>query len=76
MSETIRAWKDPQYRASLSAEQRAALATHPSGATWSTLDQDELSALVGGRGAFRAIITNDYTCTWCVPTFGGCPPPA
>ena len=29
---TIRAWKDPDYRRSLTAEQRARLPAHPSGA--------------------------------------------
>ena len=28
----IRAWKDPDYRSSLTAEQRARLPAHPSGA--------------------------------------------
>jgi mersacidin/lichenicidin family type 2 lantibiotic len=31
-SDIIRAWKDPSYRAGLSATQRAQLPTHPAGA--------------------------------------------
>lgn len=75
MNEAIRAWKDPEFRASLSPEHRAALAAHPAGATWNELERDEMLALVGGASDISPL-TSVYTCTWCVPTFGGCPPPA
>jgi mersacidin/lichenicidin family type 2 lantibiotic len=43
----IRAWKDPGYRNSLNAAERAALPPHPAGAI--ELDEDELGHIVGGR---------------------------
>ena len=44
----IRAWKDPEYRASLTAEQRAALPECPSGPPLTELDETELLGIVGG----------------------------
>jgi mersacidin/lichenicidin family type 2 lantibiotic len=45
----IRAWKDPEFRASLTAEQRAALPDNPSGKPMTELDEAELGDIVGGR---------------------------
>jgi mersacidin/lichenicidin family type 2 lantibiotic len=45
----IRAWKDPAFRARLSAEQRASLPDSPSGRPMTELDEAELSDIVGGR---------------------------
>lgn len=42
----IRAWKDDDYRLSLSDEQRALLPENPAGAL--ELTDDELSGIVGG----------------------------
>ncbi|WP_257460312.1 mersacidin/lichenicidin family type 2 lantibiotic [Archangium lipolyticum] len=44
----VRAWKDPLYRASLSAEQRAALPDVPSGTPMTELDEAELGLATGG----------------------------
>jgi mersacidin/lichenicidin family type 2 lantibiotic len=42
------AWKDPRYRATLSAEQRAALPECPSGTPLTELSQSELAEISGG----------------------------
>jgi mersacidin/lichenicidin family type 2 lantibiotic len=42
----VRAWKDPEYRASLSPEERAELPECPSGQP--ELEETELEATVGG----------------------------
>jgi mersacidin/lichenicidin family type 2 lantibiotic len=47
----IRAWKDPAFRASPSAEERAALPESPSGKALTELDESELTAIIGGRVA-------------------------
>jgi mersacidin/lichenicidin family type 2 lantibiotic len=44
--EIVRAWKDTDYRASLSDTQRAALPAHPVGAI--ELDVDDLEVAAGG----------------------------
>jgi mersacidin/lichenicidin family type 2 lantibiotic len=44
----IRAWKDPEFRASLTSEERAALPELPSGTPVTELDEGELSDAVGG----------------------------
>ncbi len=45
----VRAWKDPEYRARLSVEERAALPDCPSGSSLAELDEAELLGAVGGR---------------------------
>ena len=47
----VRAWKDPAFRASLSAEERATLPESPSGKALTELDESELLAIHGGRAA-------------------------
>lgn len=47
----IRAWKDPAFRASLSADERASLPESPSGRALSELDESELNKITGGRPA-------------------------
>jgi mersacidin/lichenicidin family type 2 lantibiotic len=54
--DVVRAWKDPIYRASLSAEQRAQLPDHPAGLI--ELHDDDLKAAIGGL-----IVTTYRTCT-------------
>lgn len=54
-TDVIRAWKDPAYRASLSADEVAALPLHPAGIT--ELSDDQLQS---GGGA---PITTAPTCT-------------
>ncbi|WP_257459124.1 mersacidin/lichenicidin family type 2 lantibiotic [Archangium lipolyticum] len=44
----IRAWKDPVFRASLSAEERAAFPESPSGRAMTELDEAELGGIAGG----------------------------
>lgn len=45
----VRAWKDPEFRARLSPEQRAALPDSPSGKPVTELDEDALRDIIGGR---------------------------
>jgi mersacidin/lichenicidin family type 2 lantibiotic len=45
----VRAWKDPEYRASLSPEERATLPECPSGRSMTDLGEDELLEIVGGK---------------------------
>jgi mersacidin/lichenicidin family type 2 lantibiotic len=47
----IRAWKDEEYRASLSEAERALLPEHPSGLN--ELSEAELEQLAGGGGVFK-----------------------
>jgi mersacidin/lichenicidin family type 2 lantibiotic len=47
----IRAWKDPEFRASLSPEERAILPESPSGKALTELDESELLGIHGGRVA-------------------------
>lgn len=49
----IRAWKDPQFRASLTSEQREALPEGPSGRPLTELGEDDLEDVVGGAVIIR-----------------------
>ena len=53
--DTVRAWKDPLYRASLSREEIAGLPVHPSGLI--ELNEEQLKSATG------ALITTFRTCT-------------
>jgi mersacidin/lichenicidin family type 2 lantibiotic len=53
--DTIRAWKDPVYRAGLSREERAGLPVHPSGLL--ELDEQQLKSATG------LLATTFRTCT-------------
>jgi mersacidin/lichenicidin family type 2 lantibiotic len=53
----IRAWKDPEYRAHLSSEQRAALPENPSGKSVLELGEEALGEVVGGEVALT--VTRD-----------------
>ena len=44
----IRAWKDPEYRASLTHEERSALPESPSGKSMAELSEEDLGAVTGG----------------------------
>jgi mersacidin/lichenicidin family type 2 lantibiotic len=44
----IRAWKDPEYRAGLSAEERASLPESPAGQSMAELGEADLGMAVGG----------------------------
>ena len=54
--DVIRAWKDPLYRASLSAEEVAQIPAHPAGLI--ELEDRELREATGG-----VIVTTFRTCT-------------
>lgn len=54
----VRAWKDPLYRTTLTAEQLAALPMHPAGMT--DLNDDQLRMASGGAVAAQ---TTAPTCT-------------
>ena len=62
----IRAWKDPQYRASLSADERARL-SNPAGMV--ELSDDQLDGVGGGTGWLCATVTATIgaTITICSP---------
>jgi mersacidin/lichenicidin family type 2 lantibiotic len=44
----VQAWKNPEYRASLPHEQRAALPENPSGRPLTELDESDLVDVTGG----------------------------
>jgi mersacidin/lichenicidin family type 2 lantibiotic len=44
----VRAWKDPEFRAGLSTEERAALPECPAGRSLTDLDEGSLADVVGG----------------------------
>ena len=56
----IRAWEDPEYRNSLSAEELAALPGHPAGAI--ELTDAELGQVLGGVQSGASVGCNTKTC--------------
>jgi len=44
----VRAWKDPEFRASLTSEERASLPECPAGTAFTELNESELEDAVGG----------------------------
>ncbi|MDJ0615911.1 MAG: mersacidin/lichenicidin family type 2 lantibiotic [Calothrix sp. MO_192.B10] len=58
----IRAWKDEDYRASLSPEQQAQLPENPAGLI--DLTEEDMSSLAGGMVADP---THTKTCKHCCP---------
>ena len=54
----VRAWKDPQYRQSLSAAEKVALPANPAGAT--ELTDEQLGQVSGG--AWTSLCTWHKTC--------------
>jgi mersacidin/lichenicidin family type 2 lantibiotic len=64
----VRAWKDPVYRASLSAEERAGLAVHPAGIL--ELDEEMLALTAGGIIRTTFITCTEYTFS---QSLGCCP---
>jgi len=61
----IRAWKDPEFRASLSTEERASLPECPAGPAFTELNERDLEDAVGG-GAYY-----DFDGCICSPYTGG-----
>jgi len=66
----IRAWKDAEYRNSLSAEQLSQLPEHPAG--MSALSDETLQAIVGGLrlGGGGTGCGTGTNCTNCDPCSG------
>jgi mersacidin/lichenicidin family type 2 lantibiotic len=58
--DVVRAWKDPKYRRSLSAEQLECLPTNPAGRL--ELTDEQMRAASGLKGE-AAIITTAWFCT-------------
>jgi len=58
-SDVIRAWKDPAYRATLTAEELAQLPGHPSGAL--ELRDEQLRAVTGAVALTTAIDCTEFT---------------
>lgn len=70
----VRAWRNPRYMRSLSAEQLQRLPGNPAGP--SDLTADEMKAAAGLGPGERGLITTNFACT--LPTFAnwkscGCP---
>ena len=64
-SDIIRAWKDPKFRRSLSAEQRSLLPAHPSAVI--DIDDQDLSAVAGGNTHTAICSCRASLCTPCPP---------
>ena len=60
LDKTIRAWEDPEYRSSLSAEDLAALPENPVGAI--ELTDAELGAVLGAAQSGGSVGCNTKTC--------------
>lgn len=63
--DVIRAWKDPEYRLSLSEAQRAALPAHPAGLI--ELTEEDLANVGGGSWTIPITITIFITVFLCDP---------
>jgi len=74
---TIRAWKDPEYRASLTAEELALMPSNPAGLI--DLTDSDLSEISGGVGATTAAACSNpcpatkLLCPHKTQVTGGCP---
>ena len=60
----IRAWREPEFRESLTSEERAALPECPAGQSITDLDEGELASAVGGA---LAAFDVDITCICSEP---------
>ena len=59
----IRAWKDPEFRASLSSEERSALPECPAGPAFTELNESELEETVGGGVLQVAFDVSECICS-------------
>lgn len=59
----VRAWKDPEFRARLSAEERAALPDSPSGKPLTELGEEALHQIIGGLLIDKTTIGGSTGCT-------------
>jgi mersacidin/lichenicidin family type 2 lantibiotic len=67
---TIRAWKDEDFRLSLSEAERRLLPRHPAGLI--EVSDEELRGVAGGNGTYFC----SFGCSWlCVPTAACTPGP-
>lgn len=69
--DVIKAWKDPNYRNSLSVEELASLPENPVG---TALDEADMATLTGGKPPVSAATscTSGWLCTVSGETGGGC----
>lgn len=71
MSNVVKAWKDPVYRASLSSEEKLAMPTNPAGDVLAELSDAELTNITGAGCGDVCTWTKDcaacpsWTCFWC-----------
>ena len=68
--DVVRAWKDAEYRNSLTAEELAALPENPAGAT--ELPDAELENAAGGAVPWTIPLTIGLTVSVCSPGGTGC----
>jgi mersacidin/lichenicidin family type 2 lantibiotic len=62
----IRAWKDPEFRASLSTEERSSLPECPAGPAFTELNERDLEDAVGG-----GVLNYEFDGCICSPYTGG-----
>lgn len=60
IADVIRAWEDPEYRSSLSDDERAKLPANPAGEI--ELTEDELSEVMGAAQSGASVGCNTKTC--------------
>lgn len=61
----VRAWKDPEFRAGLSSEERSALPESPAGEAFTELNEQDLADAVGG--AFYLDFDGCTCSDWTMP---------
>jgi mersacidin/lichenicidin family type 2 lantibiotic len=62
----VRAWKDPEFRASLTSEERASLPECPAGPAFTELNESDLEDAVGG-GALAFDVDGCICSKWTGP---------
>ena len=67
----VHAWKNPEYRASLSHDQRAALPENPSGRPLTELDDSDLADITGGESVKLKLTDPAFCCFYTLqcPSF-------
>ncbi len=66
----IRAWKDPEFRSRLSAQERDSVPDSPSGQPMTELPDDQLREIIGGRKLPDVMGGNTGCCGPYRPTCG------
>lgn len=59
----IRAWKDPEFRASLTPEERSTLPDCPAGSAFTDLEESALEEAVGGGAALLYSVEDGCICS-------------